>query len=148
MTSAAFIAARLDSCSLGREDRLAFCSWFLERQTIVSSTKDFTDRELEMLEAWLRRTSNQAILSNVAFWRAARDAEQVSLEELISSTVSDDPTRYSLKEIKDLEKQFRFETRGIDSRQFTIWLTEREELLKPVRVPVARAGRLESGVNL
>lgn len=148
MTSASFIASRLDSCNLGREDRLAFCSHWLERKTIVETTKDFTDRELEILEAWLKRTSNEAILSNVTAWRAARDAEQVSLMEMISEAVSSDPVRYSLVELRDLEKQFRFEVYGTDSRQFMIWLTENEELLKPVRVPVAQANRFENGVNL
>ena len=87
MTSAAFIASRLDSCGLTRPDRLMFVCWVLGRQTLVDSTKDLADAELEWLEAWLRRSSNEDVLEQVRIWKLDVQAEQISIDDLLASSV-------------------------------------------------------------
>jgi hypothetical protein len=143
MTSITVIIKALDFAGVLEVDQIGFCQTLVGRTTPVSRLEGFSFRELEILESFFKRSPVEAVRTCAASWKA----RAVSLEEMISSTVSSDPARYSRAELKDRAKQFLLEThadpREAKLSQFLIWLEEDEELLKPV-VPVARANRLET----
>jgi hypothetical protein len=119
--------SRLDNTSLKRDSqgKRDFCTHLLKRDRVLT-LKDLTPAEIEHLDLYFGKKSNDALNAKIIEWRKAQDREQYSLGEFIQLSRQERFLGYSPEDLQILKEDFRAEQPDADESFFNEWLLQRE----------------------